>query len=131
MIIIDATQGTLGRIAAYAAKQALLGKEIAIVNCSHVLITGNKEPALEKYRHLRKIGGWALKGPNFPRSPERIMKRTVRGMLSYKQERGASALKRVKCYNLVPEEMKEKEKISMKRRIKSRAHELSEVSRDL
>lgn len=130
-IIIDASQGIMGRIASFAAKQALFGKEVAIVNCNNVLITGNKEPVLEKYRQLREMGGWSLKGPNFPRSPEKIMKRTVRGMLPYRQERGRTALKKIMCYNEVPEELKEKEKIQMKREIKARATELSKISKEI
>jgi ribosomal protein L13 len=43
--------------------------------------------------------------------PERIVKRTIRGMLSYKQKRGSDALKRIICYNQTPEEFKEVKKI--------------------
>ena len=41
-IVIDATNATMGRLASYVAKQALLGKQIAIVNSEKAIITGNK-----------------------------------------------------------------------------------------
>ena len=49
-IIINATDGNLGRIASYAAKQALLGKEIIILNCNEAQITGNPKTILAKYQ---------------------------------------------------------------------------------
>src|SRR3989344_3097656 len=128
-IVIDATGGVLGRIAAYAAKQSLLGKNVKIVNCRDATITGEKTMILDKYKKARARGGSTQKGPNFPKSPERIMKRTVRGMLSYKQGRGLAAFKRVICYNQTPAEFEKTNKISLKREIKLRAIKLSELSK--
>lgn len=101
-IVIDADNALLGRLASYAAKQALLGKNVIIINCSKAVISGNPEFIGAHYRAKRARGGSSLKGPNFPRSPERILKRTIRGMLPHRQARGLAALKRVKCYNEVP-----------------------------
>lgn len=128
-IVIDATGGIMGRIASFAAKKALLGSEIAIVNCNDVLLTGQKVTTLAKYQKLRKMGGSALKGPNFPRSPEKIVKRTVRGMLPWRQGRGREALKRVKCYNTLPAEYEKVDKVSLKRELKVKATKLKEISR--
>ena len=47
-----------------------------------------------------------MKGPFFPSSPERIVKRTIKGMISHRQARGLAALKRVRCYLSIPEEYK-------------------------
>ena len=38
ILVIDGEDGVLGRIASFAAKQALLGKEIKIVNCNKLLV---------------------------------------------------------------------------------------------
>jgi len=130
-IIIDATEGALGRIVAFAVKQSLLGKEVAIVNCNDAVITGRPRLTITSYAQKRARGGSALKGPHFPKSPERIMKRTVRGMLSYKQGRGNLALKRIMCYNEVPEELKEAEKIPMKKTFHSKTIKLSRLSEEL
>lgn len=127
-IVIDGKDGMLGRIAAYAAKQALLGKEVIIVNCNEILVTGRKNLILEKYKIMRAKGGTAQKGPFFPRSPERVTKRTVRGMLPYKKGMGLAAFKRVMCYNTVPAEFEKADKIEMKREVKVKAVTLKKVS---
>ncbi len=103
---IDAKDLILGRLAAYAAKQALLGSQINIVNCDKAAITGSKENISQKYKE-RRARGTPFKGPFFPRVSERIVKRAVKGMLPHKQERGKKALKRVKCYFGIPEALNE------------------------
>ena len=129
VIIIDAAETSLGRIASYAAKQSLLGKEVKIVNCKNAIITGKRKSIVSEYKIARARGGSIRKGPHFPKSPERIMKRTVRGMLSYKQGRGRDAMYRVKCYNAIPEEFADQDKIQMKRPIKSSVLKLEELSK--
>lgn len=126
-IIIDATNGTLGRIASFAAKQSLLGKTVTIINCNDVLISGRKDDIVNKYRTLLNKGGNSLKGPKIPKTPERITKRTVRGMLSHKKGRGHDALKRIMCYNKTPTEFESKEKTSLKRDLKTKSMTLKEV----
>jgi len=74
-LIIDATSGVFGRIASYAAKQALLGKSVVIVNCNDALITGDKAGVVDRYRVLRAKGGSSRKGPKISKMPERMMKR--------------------------------------------------------
>jgi len=103
-IIIDGENAVLGRLASFAAKKSLGGEEIAIVNADKVIITGNRTPILEKYLWKKSLGGSGLSGPFIKATPEKIVKRTVRGMLPYKQARGRAALKRVKCYTGIPQE---------------------------
>jgi len=110
-IIIDGENAILGRLASYTSKELLKGKEIIIINADKVIITGRKEEIVEKYLKLMKKGGSSLKGPRIIRSSERILKRVIRGMLPHKKGRGSDALKRVRCYNDIPEEYKEKKKI--------------------
>ena len=110
-IIIDAEDGILGRIASFAAKQALQGKTVKVVNCEKVLLTGNRKMILEQYQKAKARGGSAMRGPNFPSSSERIMKRAIRGMLKYKRGRGEDAFDKVRCYNNVPKEFEKAEKI--------------------
>ena len=43
MKVIDGKNTVLGRLASFAAKEALKGEEIKIINCEQVIITGNKE----------------------------------------------------------------------------------------
>jgi len=103
-IVIDAANARLGRLVSYAAKQSLLGKEVIIVNCKAAIITGGRRSIINEYKVMRQRGGHSLKGPHFPLQSERIVKRTLRGMLSYKQGRGAEAFKRVICFSDIPAE---------------------------
>ena len=41
--VIDGKGAILGRLASYAAKEALKGEEIVILNCEEVIISGNKQ----------------------------------------------------------------------------------------
>jgi len=106
-MIIDATDLILGRMATFAAKQALLGEEIQVVNCEKAIMSGNKKTILAKYKTKLQMGK-PQKGPYIPRRADMFVKRSIRGMLPYKQEKGLVALKRVKCYIDVPEEFKGK-----------------------
>ncbi len=107
MKIIDATNSVLGRLASIVAKLALQGETIRIVNCEKAIISGERRHLIKFYTE-RIHRGNALKGPYFPKNPEAIVRRTIRGMLPYKTERGKKALKRIKTYVGVPEEFKNK-----------------------
>ncbi|MGM5483099.1 MAG: 50S ribosomal protein L13 [Nanobdellota archaeon] len=108
MIIINAENNILGRIATFAAKKALLGEDIRIVNSEKAIISGSKSDVLKKYRANRNRG-IPLNGPYYKRSPEQIVKRTIRGMLPYKKGKGRTAFKKILCYRGIPEEFTNKE----------------------
>jgi large subunit ribosomal protein L13 len=121
MKIIDAEGTILGRLASYSAKEALKGEEIIILNSEKAIITGRKENIKEYYESKRKRVGSTLKGPKVSRSSEKIVKRTIRGMLpNYRDGRGREALKRIKCYKGIPLEFKDKEKITLKDKFKTK-----------
>lgn len=130
-IVIDASGAILGRLCSYAAKQSLLGKSVVIINCSHALITGRRRFVIENYKEMRQRGGASLKGPFFPKQPQRIVKRTIRGMLPYTQGRGHDALKRVMCYDLLPKEYENSNKITLHHQLNTKAIALSDLSREL
>jgi large subunit ribosomal protein L13 len=106
-LVFDVSNVVLGRLASAVAKQALLGKDVVVINCEKVVITGNKPMVLSQYKIMRSKGGHAQKGPYFPTTPAMIVKRTIRGMLSYKEGRGAVAFKKIKCYEGIPKEFTE------------------------
>jgi len=107
MLIIDSTNIILGRLATYAAKKALLGETVRIINCNKAVITGDKIVTLKKFKERRDKGD-AKFGPFYPKTSERIVKRAIRGMLPYKQPKGRMALERIKCFNNVPEDFQDK-----------------------
>lgn len=128
-VVIDAANSVLGRVASYAAKQALFGSKVIIVNCNDVLITGRRNLILEEYSQMRRKGKGFFKGPTFPKVAEKLMKRTVRGMLDYTHGRGEAALDRVMCYNAVPKEFESAKKISFVKALKIKTVKLSEVAK--
>jgi large subunit ribosomal protein L13 len=110
MKIIDATNLILGRLASYTAKELLRGEEIVIVNAEECVISGSPSNILEKYkiRRARKsIVNPARHGPFFPRRPDGIVRRAVRGMLPYKKAKGREAFKRLRVYVGIPQEFKD------------------------
>jgi len=107
IIVIDGENAVLGRMASFTAKNLLQGRTVAIINAEKVIIVGRKENILGEYKERRAKGGWGQHGPFFPTTPERIIKRTIRGMFRYKKERGAEALRRVKAYTGIPKEFQE------------------------
>ena len=102
-MIIDATDTILGRLATYAAKQALLGEDVTIINAEKAIVTGTKRDVIQKYRQ-KYARGVPSKGPRIHRSPDRLVRRSVRGMIPHKTPRGRDAFKRVMCYKGVPKE---------------------------
>jgi len=99
MIVIDAKNAVAGRLASYAAKLALSGEEVLIINAEKAIITGNKKYIFEKFlqrRHRKSITNPRRMGPKYPRRPDDILRRMIRGMLPYKKPKGREAFKRVK-----------------------------------
>jgi len=105
--VIDADGLLLGRMASIVAGRALAGEEIAIVNAEKTIISGSRARVLANYDQKRRRGS-TEGGPFFPRRPDHIVRRTIRGMLPYKRQAGAAAFKRVMCYVGVPVELQGK-----------------------
>ncbi|MEM5791074.1 MAG: 50S ribosomal protein L13 [Candidatus Aenigmatarchaeota archaeon] len=108
MIIYDASNQILGRLASRIAKDLLKGEKVFVVNCERAAISGNPKKTLELY--LQKIQrGDVKKGPFFPKTPDGIFRRTVRGMLPWKKAKGRKAFKNLKVFIGIPEELKGKD----------------------
>ncbi len=104
-MILDAKGAILGRLAARAAKSALGGEEVMVVNAEKAIISGDPDKTLEKYQKRRNLGN-KYNGPFQPRAPDKMVRRAIRGMLGKKKAKGREALKRVKVFVGQPEEMK-------------------------
>lgn len=130
-IVIDGKNASMGRLASYSAKQAMLGKNIVIINANEVIIIGHKKDIIKRYLRKVRLGGSSQKGIKIIRTPERILKKTIRGMLSHKQQRGKDALSRIMCYNKVPEKYKEVKKIKAGKEKHGRFMTLKELVKEL
>lgn len=108
MNVYDGDNKIMGRLATQIAEDLLSGEEVRVVNAEKIMITGQKKKILAKYRKNRERGK-QRKGPYYPRRPEKIFKRTVRGMLPYQQPRGRKALKRFRAYIDIPKEFEGEE----------------------
>ena len=114
MRVYDGEGMILGRLAARVAKDALLGEEVKVVNCEKVVISGKKTNTFANEKQKRARKGYPLKSAKFTRLPDRVVRRSIRGMLPWKQARGKDAFKRIMCHVGVPAELTDKEKITIK-----------------
>lgn len=135
MAVIDADSLILGRLASIVAKRLLKGEEIFVINAENAIVSGSKVSTLKEYKEMRDKGS-KEKGPYFPRMPDKILKRTVRGMLPYKKHKGRSALKRLKVYIGAPDELKNEKtenipEANMNRLSSIKYIKLGEISRKL
>ena len=114
-IIIDGEGAIFGRVCSFAAKQALEGKDIIIVNSEKTIMSGNKTASIQKYKELKAKGGNSRKGPRYTRIPYRMLKRGIRGMLpEHRSGIGKQALSKIKCYDGIPKEFEGKEMKKMR-----------------
>ncbi len=112
MKIIDGKNAVMGRLASYAAKEALKGEEVVILNCQDVIITGNRQNILKEFVEQRSRMGHGQRGPKHIKASDRIVKRVIRGMLpEHRWGRGREAYARIKCYVGIPKEFENAKKI--------------------
>ena len=75
-----------------------------------VVVTGNKKEILNDYKERRERGK-IRKGPYYPRMPDRLLRRTVRGMIPYQEPRGRTAYRKFMAYVGTPAEFQNQETI--------------------
>lgn len=106
-MIIDGEGLIMGRLAGQVSKKLLDGEEIVILNAEKILISGNKDWAYARYKQRldrASISNPRKMGPKYPRRPDDIFRRTVRGMLPYRKTSGRDAFKRLKVFVGIPKE---------------------------
>ena len=105
--IVSADGLVIGRMASIVAKRLLIGEEIIIVNSEKAVLSGKRKMKVTEAKKFLEVG-YPEKGPFHYRRPDRIVRRTVRGMLPYKQPKGKQAYKRLKVFIGIPDELKDK-----------------------
>jgi large subunit ribosomal protein L13 len=119
LIVVDGSGHILGRLASIIAKKLLEDKdlEIAVVNVEKIVVSGRPSEVIKMYKqtilpvrshHAHK---WR---PKRPRSPIRLFKRTVWGMLPKHNKRGKEAYRRLKAFIGVPGELRNAEMVRFK-----------------
>ena len=107
MMIINGEGHILGRLASVVSKKLLNGEEVVVLNAEKIMLTGNKDWAYARYKQRvdrKSISNPRDLGPKYPRRPEDIFRRTVRGMLPFKKSKGKTAYKGLKAFVGVPAE---------------------------
>jgi len=130
MKVYDANNQILGRLSTYVAKDLLNGDQVHIVNCEKAMISGNPSATKKKYLQKRQRGD-PRHGSHFPRTPNGLVKRTVRGMLPNLQK-GQKALEKLKVHIGLPEELEKQQLINPKdtnvNRLKCKSISVEELS---
>lgn len=111
----NAENQILGRLSSVIAKELLKGEKVFVVNCEKAVMAGNPKYTISMYiERIHK--GDIVHGPFFPKTPDGIFRRAVRGMLPRKKPRGRAAFKNLKVFIGLPEKFKNKdfEKIKAK-----------------
>lgn len=103
--IVNAESLILGRMASKVAKRLLNGEEIIIVNAEKAILSGKRKSKVAEAKEFLEVGA-PERGPFHYRRPDRIMRKTVSGMLPIRQPKGKSALSRLKVFMGVPAELK-------------------------
>ena len=111
-LVFDARDKVLGRLASHVASTLLVSrregapKKVIIINAENAIVTGSKDRILSDYDKKYKLNH-PRKGPFFPRMPDMILKRTVRGMLPYqKKSSGRQAVKDLRVMIGTPSNLK-------------------------
>ncbi len=136
-VLIDASNLILGRLASFAAKKALEGNRVVVLNAEMAVISGKKPNILEEARRRLETRTHAAqyKAPVHPRRPDVYMRRVIRGMLPWKLSRGKAAFRRVKVFTGVPDEFsgKESQRLAWAEasRLKSRYITLGQLSGEI
>jgi len=105
--VINANGLILGRMASMIAKRLLNGEGIIVVNAEKAVLSGSRKSRVMEAKEFLEVGHPKM-GPHHYRRPDRIVRKTVRGMLPYKQPKGKQAYKRLKVFIGIPDELKDR-----------------------
>jgi large subunit ribosomal protein L13 len=111
-MIINGEGLILGRLASTVSKKLLAGERVTVLNAEKIIISGNKDWAYQKYKQRidrASISNPRRMGPKYPRRPDDIFRRTVRGMIPYKKPKGREAFKGLQVHLGFPPEFEGEE----------------------
>ncbi len=109
--LVNAEGLIVGRMASKVAKRLLNGEEVVVLNAEKAVFSGKRKSRVAEAKEFLEVGA-PERGPFHYRRPDRIVKKTVRGMLPFKQPKGKTAFKRLKVFMGVPLKLKDQKMIT-------------------
>ena len=103
--IVNADGLILGRMCSKVDKRLLNGEEVVIINAEKSVISGKKKSKILEAHIFLEVGA-PRRGPMHYRRPDRIVLKTVRGMLPMKQPRGKKAIENLRVFLGIPVALK-------------------------
>jgi large subunit ribosomal protein L13 len=114
IVVVDAENLVLGRMASKIAKLLLEGKKVFVINAEKAVLSGDPQRVIEGYRRILLVQTYRnpeRQGIRRERSPRNIVKAAIRGMLPKNKARGKNALKNLRVFLGVPKELSGKKTI--------------------
>lgn len=134
LTIVNADGLILGRMASKVAKRLLNGEKVIIVNAEKAVLSGRKKSKVAEAKEFLEVGA-PTRGPFHYRQPDRILRKTVRGMLPFKQPKGKMAYKKLKVFIGVPEDLKGQQMITFEEaqatKLKGAYFTLAELAKEI
>lgn len=100
----------VGRMSSNIAKRLIDGEQVIILNAEKAVYSGKRKSQIAEAHLFLEVGA-PERGPFHYRRPDRMLKKTVRGMLPCNQPKGKMAFKRLKVFMGVPLEFKDQQVI--------------------
>lgn len=118
VMVFDADGAPVGRLGAKVAKALLKGESAVVLNAEKAIITGDRRQTIARYTARRGVKQKAnpQHAPKWPRRPDMLVRRIIRGMLPFYKATGREAYGRLRVYMGVPDEFKGKEAIAAERK---------------
>ena len=135
LVVVNAENQILGRMATHIVKLLKQGKKVIVVNSEKAVISGPRSRVVQGYQLIFRVRKFQNPEKNTikrPRNPINIVKRTVRGMLPKNKSR-QTMLKNLIVYIGVPEEYKGKQMVRFEdadvKRLKGKYITVGELSK--
>jgi large subunit ribosomal protein L13 len=109
--LVNAEGLIVGRMCSKVAKRLLNGEQVIILNAEEAVFSGKRKSKIAEAKQFLEVGA-PERGPFHYRRPDRFLRKTVRGMIPFKQPKGKNAYKRLKVFMGIPMEFKGQEMIT-------------------
>jgi large subunit ribosomal protein L13 len=124
----------VGRMSSNIAKRLLNGERVIVLNAEKAIYSGKRKSKIAEAHLFLEVGA-PERGPFHYRRPDRMLKKTLRGMLPYHQPKGKMAFKRLKVFMGVPLEFKDKQTIQFENaqasKLKCSSLTLAELAKEI